>query len=655
MNLITLLCVFSLATGQDDTPAKVVERLGSEDPEVREEATRRLRSLDGRAIPALRDALKDGDAEVRARAGALIWAIEWEGTLNPYLLARYPELADRFRRMDHWGVLEWVGSRPRWTWRLSEPFEAYAIKLLEQHDPNLAKLGVRYFDLRPDFPPRLSRRPVRALAERIARWEPEKSNDERRGWLVQLATVAIRVASPIDRPHLLRRRGAHPDGETVLRILRARAGDRDALASMRSTLKSGPAWARPLAIHAVRLARYGPARPEVLSLLDDKRLVWPAMHALTEIADTSCAERITRLLRERPDFMTYRALVRAQAREAVPDLLRIAIDPSSKSWQEAANALGELGTSEQFDALFDTLSRKDRAYVHGRIAAMLSNSAQIPRLLDLLSVPPTDPRRSATHWFSHVRDPDAQRVVLRRLTEEKVPASRRILLKAVTSSRFLESIGPEVESVLEQIAAKPSDPLSPTAAATLLARNGEKALETAERVALESEHPLRPLLTLLARHPSDRLAKRMGNLAANRTTSEYALQYLERLGSEAARAEVREVLAGAPEERVFLRASAALARLEGRCPKEFKNAVGAPYSWVICPDLLLRDVEGARDILRVQVKAQGVASYLYALRNWAHPEMAPALTAALRRYQATRGEKMKKEEIPRFWVVTGAS
>lgn len=66
-----------LAQGADD-PAELVKKLGSDDYAVREEAQKKLIEMGEKAVPALEDALKSDDLEVRLRAGRAIRAIRGE-------------------------------------------------------------------------------------------------------------------------------------------------------------------------------------------------------------------------------------------------------------------------------------------------------------------------------------------------------------------------------------------------------------------------------------------------------------------------------------------------------------------------------------------------------------------------------------------------
>jgi hypothetical protein len=68
------LAAIVFAQGADD-PAELVKKLGSDDYAAREEAQQKLVDMGEKAIPALEEALKSDDLEVRLRAGRALRAI----------------------------------------------------------------------------------------------------------------------------------------------------------------------------------------------------------------------------------------------------------------------------------------------------------------------------------------------------------------------------------------------------------------------------------------------------------------------------------------------------------------------------------------------------------------------------------------------------
>jgi hypothetical protein len=72
MPLALAALVFAQAA---DDPAELVKKLGAEDYTVREEAQKKLIEMGEKAVPALEEALKSDDLEVRLRAGRALRAI----------------------------------------------------------------------------------------------------------------------------------------------------------------------------------------------------------------------------------------------------------------------------------------------------------------------------------------------------------------------------------------------------------------------------------------------------------------------------------------------------------------------------------------------------------------------------------------------------
>jgi hypothetical protein len=74
--LFAPLALAAIVLAQDVTdPAELVKKLGSEDYAVREDAQKKLIEMGEKAVPALEEALKSDDLEVRLRAGRALRAI----------------------------------------------------------------------------------------------------------------------------------------------------------------------------------------------------------------------------------------------------------------------------------------------------------------------------------------------------------------------------------------------------------------------------------------------------------------------------------------------------------------------------------------------------------------------------------------------------
>jgi hypothetical protein len=120
MTIVLLLSIysFSLDQGKSDTPPKAVQpeeiktlvrQLGDDDFKTRERASQRLRELGRFAMPALRKAANDSDAEVRQRASRIVEEIQ---TSLTYLLESLKDNNPAVRREAAEG-LERLGTKAK--------------------------------------------------------------------------------------------------------------------------------------------------------------------------------------------------------------------------------------------------------------------------------------------------------------------------------------------------------------------------------------------------------------------------------------------------------------------------------------------------------------------------------------------------------------
>ncbi|HUT32226.1 MAG TPA: HEAT repeat domain-containing protein [Planctomycetota bacterium] len=81
---------------REQSPAKLIERLGDTSCAARDEAFEALVALGEKAVPALQKAEKHPDAEVRLRAATALHRIHWQ--IGPKLAARIGDLMHAFER-----------------------------------------------------------------------------------------------------------------------------------------------------------------------------------------------------------------------------------------------------------------------------------------------------------------------------------------------------------------------------------------------------------------------------------------------------------------------------------------------------------------------------------------------------------------------------
>ncbi len=120
MTIVLLLSIYSiyLDQGKSDTPLKavpgeeiktLVRKLGDDDFKTREKASQRLRELGRLAMPALRKAANDSDAEIRQRAARIVEEIQ---TSLTYLLESLKDSNPAVRREAAEG-LERLGAKAK--------------------------------------------------------------------------------------------------------------------------------------------------------------------------------------------------------------------------------------------------------------------------------------------------------------------------------------------------------------------------------------------------------------------------------------------------------------------------------------------------------------------------------------------------------------
>jgi hypothetical protein len=101
-----MLSIAVLACLLQDSIPDLIERLGSDRVELREDATARLKSLGAAALPALAHHEDAPDPEVRARAGHLRRVIAVRAALGARILGRWPGIDERLASADWRGALE---------------------------------------------------------------------------------------------------------------------------------------------------------------------------------------------------------------------------------------------------------------------------------------------------------------------------------------------------------------------------------------------------------------------------------------------------------------------------------------------------------------------------------------------------------------------
>lgn len=294
--------------------AELVERLSSDAPEVREEATARLKAID-RAAPQLRKAARDPDPEVAQRARQVLAVLEVRASLSPALRRAMPGVEERLA----------AGEPRTWTQvflETGEDAEALAPRAIR------GAPGVREAQLVLDKIGRLHMRTAIPEIVRLLREEGDLGGAAA-GVLVQL-----------------RANEAVPE---LLKVVGGEAGR----------------WPRVWAIDTLGKLRAGEAFDTLRNLQADPDPVvrHTAARALPEIRGSDSVPSLLPFLTDvNPFVRTIAVCLLHQLRrpEAVPALLPLLDDPETQVRSAAARALGALEAVESAPALARRLRDVDK-------------------------------------------------------------------------------------------------------------------------------------------------------------------------------------------------------------------------------------------------------------------------------------------------------
>ena len=628
----TALLLLLLAP-QEPSLDDLIRRLGDESPDVRDRADRAIFERGESAIEPLTKALVQPDPEVRGRIQGLLFRLQWKPRVPGPLLARAPEARAAFESGAHALFIQLCRDRRGWDDGGNEELEAYAINLLGHADLELRKEAIPILESISSERHRIRRKPVAALVGLLGQWDPEAWDDPDESWLQRLTSLIDLLSSPRDRAILVNAR-AHPKAEKALTVLRAGTGDGPSLARLPGLIGSETVW-RHYALRVVARRRYAPARDAVAKRLDSQD-GWAAWEALGGIWGASLAGPVVAAARKTPAGQRGPVQFRILASIGTPEAIALIVeslesdDRSAGPW--AATVLGEAGVRSAFDALCEGIGRKNTGIHCAQAVAALADGETIDRLLEPLDRPNSEAGRHAFAALDSVVHPEARRKVLRRFEAERDPARRKEFFRMICG---LDDEG----TFLEKLAASPSDPLAPAAAAGLLRLRGARALPFAEAL-VESGAPDEHFLACAP-------AREIGRLA--RKASDIDLQYfiLPRLEELGAKDEIAKLLPRSPTV-----VSMSLLRAGGDGLPGLK-AAGDEVSWGEADDLAERGVPGIRELLRERMKAADPdEAMLQALRNWAHPEMIPVLSKRLARYDAGRSPDIGDPRGPELCAMT---
>jgi|SRR5882672_2507486 len=386
--LVTLLLsVFRLT--QDD-PARqareLVEKLGSDRVEDREEAVRRLKQLGYPSIPFLEDAIQSHDPEVSERAARVLRVLKIRQLLTPRLVKVFPELEER------------LASGTDRTWMQV---------LVEARDgEKSAKVSWSSEDLAPFIGP--------ALRASVGHEEQD---------IVCRLVVAKQIRSAIPQLVEIYLHEVSFGGPSIQALVRLQA--REAIPQLLTVLPDPSPMLRRKAAYLLGRLRAKEVVSKLVRMLGDadpdagETAAW----ALCELKATEGIPGIAAFLESnRPRLRCTAVLVlpRLGAKSEVPGIARLLDDFDFQVRSHAALALGELGAREMIPRILPLLKDPDEQvrWFSSSALGKLGDPATIPDLLRLLADPQPRVRWAATAALGEMGAREAIPKIRSRLEDE---------------------------------------------------------------------------------------------------------------------------------------------------------------------------------------------------------------------------------------------
>jgi HEAT repeat protein len=486
MKPLTALLWLPILLAQDD-PGKqaheLVEKLRSNDIEVRLKSVRKLKELGKSAVPELGKATTDSDAEVAANAKHLLKIIGIMETLTPNLKKTMPQVEDRLA-LGLWRevFLEAEGyneaNKRTYPTLTKEDLDILAVRAVQGSKTSEEKMevcdAVARRGLRGAIPPtlgfledvdgrvrvravvslrclqareavphliKLLRDPdpevmtitVRALGDlRAKEAAPEiaKLLHHENGSVSGMAALALgdldfrEAASEI--ANLLE--GADSSNQASAATALASLGFKEAVPKITKLLRSKELYTLHSALDALASLDAKEATPEIVELLGAREptIRCPAVRTLAELGAQESSGEIAKLLKD-PDGQVKSAAARAlgdlAVKVSIPEIKKLLNDSDQIVLSAAANALVDLGATEEILKLL-----VDKNVVNRWIAVLTLGNAGvkecIPGTIPLLQDPNGKVRIAAACALGHLGAKEALPELLRLLhkKEEKKSA-----------------------------------------------------------------------------------------------------------------------------------------------------------------------------------------------------------------------------------------
>jgi HEAT repeat protein len=380
--LILLSLLWAL---QDPSIPALVEKLGSEKVEEREEATRRLKVLGRPAEGALREAAKSRDPEVSSRSRLLLRRLEIQTKLSSELKSTFPGIEDRLAGGDDH---EWTEILLKATSTNKEFERVYPHLGREDLEAlgSLAILGASTSKEKLRLCSVINKYKLGGIAAELQLYLHDKDPDVRSNAARTIALRGGREAAPTlieltrDPDHRVCSSAA-----IALGIL----GVKEAVPNVLLLLKDPREYVKGEAVLALGLLRVEQTVPDITALLSDGNLYWYCLRALSELGATQATPQIIPLLQDKAAIVRVeaaRTLAQLGSTQAANDLAKLLRDEDPAVRCMAALSLGQLrakATASGVALLFEDEYPVVRAFAAQAIGRM-GDSAALPRLRKLL-------------------------------------------------------------------------------------------------------------------------------------------------------------------------------------------------------------------------------------------------------------------------------
>ena len=352
----------ALITALQDSTGEIrslIDKLGSDRIEVREDATQKLKALGEAAKPALEAATQSDNAEVAARSRRLIRYLEVRPLVTAGLLKAIPNAPDRL-----------AASSKAWADVLLEA-TAFVPKTTGLRFPFLVKRDLEFLAA-PALKHAVDSKQREDVIHRINQWRFKTGLAEIMEHLAdpddavcKAVWNSLRMTGPETTPKLIE--ALKSDDVRVRQAavgILAERGERLVLPQVRDMLEKGPADQRVFALIMLINFEGTGAKKDVLKYIDE---INPesAAKLLGQLGDPDQASRLFGMLRHRDEYVrgaAMESLCRLNARQYLDEFVRMLDDHNEEEEFRylAGAAVARMGTAEHGEKLLFMLKDPDK-------------------------------------------------------------------------------------------------------------------------------------------------------------------------------------------------------------------------------------------------------------------------------------------------------